>query len=103
MDNNINITLKAFDELVDDLNLSSLDEKDKEALLSKLTEVVLKKVFVQAMEKIGKDGRDEYEVLMEKKPNSEEIKKFFSEKIENFDSLIEKTIEELRAEMANGF
>jgi len=96
------IQSKAMDKLVKDLGIDTLPEDKQNQLLIKMTEALLKRIFIESMDKIGQEGRDEYEKLLERKASSEEIENFFKEKINNHDELIQKVIEEFRDEILSG-
>lgn len=89
---------KAFEELVEDMGLDSLPEKDRENILAKLTQAVTARVFVEAMKKIGEKGRIEYAQIVSQEPSSQDLQDFFSNKIKDFDGLVLESIEKMRQE-----
>lgn len=74
MDNNKQS--QALDELVKELGIDSLPENKQSELLIKMTEVLLKRIFIETMEKLGEQGRDEYEELMKNEASPEELEHF---------------------------
>lgn len=94
---------RSFNELVDDMGILDFPENEKIQLLEKVGELVLKRIFVEAMEKIGEDGRRDYQDLIEKKAGAEDIRNFFNEKIKNFDTFADDVIDEIRDEMKHDF
>lgn len=88
-----------LDQFVKSLGIDSLPEEKRDELLVKMTEVLLKRIFIETMEKLGESGRDEYEELMQKNPQPEELENFFSERIDNYDEIIRNIIEQFKTEM----
>ncbi len=102
MDNiNEDLKKKALDQLVEDLGMNDLPQDKKDELLAKISEAFLGRIFVEVMEKIGEDGRDEYEKLMEKNPEPQEVDKFFASKIENYDGFVTKVAQDFKEELTN--
>lgn len=85
--------------LLDELGLSDLPQDKKEQLLIKMTEVVLKRIFLETMEKLDDEGREEYEKLIESGATPEQVEEFLNAKIQNYDSLVQQVVEEFREEM----
>ena len=85
--------------LMDDLGLADLPQDKKDQLLIKMTEVLLKRMFVETMDKLSKDDQETYGKMIDKSASPEEIEKFLREKIENYDQLLEKIVEDFRSEM----
>lgn len=92
---------QALDELVKDMGITSLPQEKQNELLIKMTEVLLKRIFIETMEKLGEQGRDEYEEIMSRNPQPEELENFFSERIKNYDELVQKIIVDFKNEMTN--
>jgi len=100
MDNN-NTYSQSLDELVKEMGIDTLPEDKKNELLVKMTEVLLKRIFVETMEKLGEQGRDEYEEIMLKNPQPEELESFFAERISDYDNLVQKIIGDFKEEMTS--
>ncbi len=90
---------EALDQLVEEMGIGSLPEDKKNDILSKMTEVLLKRIFIETMDKLGDQGRDEYEEIIQRNPNSEELEGFFAERIKNYDELIQTIITDFKNEM----
>ena len=85
--------------LIDELGLSSLSQDKQEQLLIKMTEVVLKRIFVETMEKLSHDDQEAYSQLIDNKTTPEEVEKFLKEKIQNYDEMVKKVVEDFKEEM----
>ncbi len=86
-------------KLIDELGLSNLSQDKQEQLLIKMTEVVLKRIFVETMEKLSHDDQEAYNQLIENKATPEEMEKFLAEKIQNYDEMVKKIVEDFKEEM----
>ncbi len=100
MDNS-NIRSQALDDLVKEMGIDSLPQEKQNELLIKMTEVLLKRIFIETMEKLGEQGRDEYEEIMLKNPEPDELESFFSERISDYDNLVQKIIGDFKEEMTS--
>ena len=85
--------------LIDELGLADLPQDKKDELLVKMTEVVLKRIFVETMEKLSEKDQEEYSQMIEKEAAPEELEKFLTEKIAGYDEMVKKVVEEFKEEM----
>jgi len=90
---------KALSQLVKDLGIDNLPQDKQQELIIKMTEVLLKRIFLETMEKLGEQGRQEYEKMSEGEIEPEQVAEFFKEKIRNYDEMVENIVTEFRAEM----
>ena len=90
---------QALEDLVKEMGIDSLPEDKKNSLLIKMTDALLKRIFIETMEKLDDQGRDEYGEMMEKNPTPEEVESFFSERIGDYDELVRKTIVDFKNEI----
>ncbi|MDD5397142.1 MAG: DUF5663 domain-containing protein [Candidatus Moranbacteria bacterium] len=90
---------QALSKLIKDLGIDTLAEDKQNELIIKMTEVLLKRIFLETMEKLGENGREEYEKMSEGEIEPEQIEAFFKEKISNYDEMVQQIIEEFRTEM----
>ncbi len=90
---------QALSQLVKDLGIDNLSQDKQNELIIKMTEVLLKRIFLETMEKLGEQGREEYEKMSEGDVQVEQVEAFFKEKINNYDEMIENIIEEFKSEM----
>ena len=85
--------------LMDELGLSNLPEDKQNELLIKMTEVLLKRIFLETMDKLGAEGMREYDKLVEDGASAEQLEEFFKSKISNYEKMVQKVIEEFKEEM----
>jgi hypothetical protein len=85
--------------LIDELGLSDISQEKKDALLIKMTEVVLKRIFVETMEKLTAADQAEYEKLINENVAPEKLEEFLKAKISNYDEMINKIVADFKEEM----
>lgn len=84
-------------ELLEELGLENLPQEKQEELLIKMTEVLLKRIFMETMEKLSDADRDAYEKMENVEP--EKISEFLKEKIANYDEMVQKIIVDFKEDM----
>jgi hypothetical protein len=87
--------------LIDELGLTDLSQEKQEELLAKMTEVVLKRIFVETMDKLTERDQEAYADLIEKNANPEEVEKFLTEKISGYNEMVKKVVDDFKEEMIN--
>lgn len=90
---------EALTQLIKDLGIDTLSQDKQNELIIKMTEVLLKRIFLETMEKLGEQGREEYERMTEGEILPEQVEAFFKEKIQNYDEMILNVVEEFKNEM----
>lgn len=88
--------------LLDELGLSNLPQEKQEELVIKMTEVLLKRIFIETMEKLKESEQEEYAKLIEAKASPDEVEKFLKEKIADYDQVFEKIVADFKQEMTKG-
>lgn len=86
-------------ELVDELGIGGLPKQRQDELVLKMSEVLLKRVFLETMEALDEQGRTAYAELVESQATPEQVEAFFKEQISNYDAMVEKVIAEFKEEM----
>jgi len=94
-----NAQSEALGQLIKDLGIDTLSQDKQSELIIKMTEVLLKRIFLETMEKLGEQGRDEYEKMSQGEVDPQQVETFFKEKINNYDGMVEKIVEEFKVEM----
>ncbi len=89
-------------ELIQDFHLEDIPEEKKEEMLAKIGEALLKRIFIETMEKIGEAGSKEYEALLEKNPTQETIEAFLESKIPGYNIFIRGVVTKFKEEMIAG-
>jgi len=85
--------------LLDELGLSDLPPDKKNQLVIKMTEAILKRIFLETMDKLDDQGKEEYEQMITNGASPRQVEEFLNSKIQNYDALVEKTLEDFRREM----
>jgi len=98
-DENINSQATVLAKLIKDLGIDTLSRDKQNELIIKMTEVLLKRIFLETMEKLGEQGREEYEKIIQGEVNSEKVEAFLKEKIKNYDDMVQVIVDEFRHEM----
>jgi hypothetical protein len=86
-------------ELMEELGLSNLPLDKQNEILIKMTEVLLKRIFVETMERLSDVDRDAYEKMVDEKIDPEKIGEFLKEKVLNYDGMVQKIIVDFKEEM----
>lgn len=86
-------------ELIDEFGLSVLAPEKQDEMIAKMTEVLMKRIFVDTMEKLGEAGMDEYEKLIERKPEQSEVEAFLNDRIDGYSEMISGIIVNFKSEM----
>lgn len=87
-------------ELIATFHLEGLPEDKQEALLSKMGEALLKRIFLETMEKIGDAGVKEYEMLLDRGATQEEIEAFLESRIPGYNIFVRGVVAGFKEEMA---
>jgi len=87
--------------LADELGLSNLPEDKQQEIIIKMTEIILKRIFLETMEKLDEKGRNEYEKLVDGGATPDQIEEFLKSKISNYEEMVEKVVADFRQEMIN--
>lgn len=86
-------------ELLEELGLASLPPDKQEEILIKMTEVLLKRILVETMEKLSEADREMYEKMVDEKSEPEKIGEFLKEKVLNYNEMVQKIILDFKEEM----
>lgn len=89
-------------ELVETFHLDTLPAEEQDELLSKMGEALLKRVFLETMEKLGDAGVKEYEALLDKPASQEEVEAFFEKKIPGYNAFVGEVVLKFKEEMKEG-
>lgn len=92
---------KIMQKLMDELGLSNLPEDKKEELVAKMGEVILKRMFVAATDRLNPEDRESYGEMLDKGAAPEKIEEFLREKIPDYEQAMEKVAVDFRNEMIN--
>lgn len=98
-DKNAGSQSAALAQLVKDLGIDSLSKDKQNELIIKMTEVLLKRIFLETMEKLGEKGREEYEKITQVETTPEQVETFFKNNIKDYDKMVQEIVEEFKTEM----
>lgn len=86
-------------DLIEELGLADFSYDKQEQLLIKVTESVLKRIFLETMYRLSVAEQASYEKMIDENASSEEVEKFLREKIADYDNIVKKTIGDFKEEM----
>ncbi len=84
---------------LDRLDVSAIPQELRVELLSQMTEVALKRIAVEAAERLSSQDQDELLKLQESSKEPAEIEAFVRERIPDYDALVETTLNGFLEEM----
>ncbi|MFA5871651.1 MAG: DUF5663 domain-containing protein [Parcubacteria group bacterium] len=85
--------------ILDELGIVDLPEERKEKILVDMMEVILKRLYIETMEKLSEEDRGALMDLLDNKAEEEKVEVFLREKIENYDDFVKKVVDEFKAEI----
>jgi len=85
--------------LVDELGLSDLPEEKKEQLMGKMTEVILKRIFLETMYRLSESDQAGYEKMIDDNASPEELENFLKGKIPDYDDMVRKIVRDFDEKM----
>lgn len=88
--------------LLEEMGLANLPQEKQEELVIKMTEVLLKRIFIETMEKLKESEQEEYAKLIEEKASPDLVEKLLKEKIADYDQVFEKIVADFKEELKNG-
>lgn len=92
---------KIKEEIMQDLGLEKLPKKKQDDILVKMGEVILKKIFIETVDRLSDEDRKVFEDMLKGSKKAEDIEVFLNEKIDDYDKMVEGIITELKEEMKN--
>ena len=90
------------EDLIKTFHLEQIPDDKRDEILEKMGEALLKRVFLATMEKIGDEGIQEYEALLNQEAKQEEIEAFFETKIPGYTVFVREVAEQFKEEMVSG-
>lgn len=88
------------EDLIRELGLAGLSAEKQEELLGKMLEALLKRIFMNTMERLGEGGVDEYERLVQnEKTEEKDVAAFLEEKIPDYDSFVNGVIAQFKQDI----
>lgn len=87
-------------ELVEAFHLEQVPKDKQEELLAKIGEALVKRIFLETMEKLGDAGVTEYEALLDGGAKQEQIEAFFESKIPGYNVFVRGVVVRFKEELA---
>ena len=84
-----------------DLGFDKLPEEKQDEILAKIGEIILKKIFIETVDKLDSNSADEFREMLKNGESAEKIEEFLNAKIENYDMIIGKIVEEVKNDIKN--
>lgn len=85
--------------LAEEMGLGGLSQDKQEELLVRMTEVLLKRIFLETLEKLSEDDQEAYSKMIDAGAEPQEIENFLKEKISNYDEMVKKIVDDFKEEM----
>ena len=92
---------KVKKEIMKELGLESFSQEKQDDILVKMGEIILKKIFIETVDRLSAEDRKEFENMLEKGKSTDEVEVFLNNKIDDYDEMVEKIVGELKEEMKN--
>lgn len=83
--------------IIEELGLQDLPKEKQEELLVKIGEVVLKRIYLDTMERLEKEDQEKLVDLMEKNPD--DVEKFLTEKIPDYENFVKNVVDNFKSEL----
>ena len=88
--------------IIEELGLQNLPKEKQEDILVKMTEVLLKKIYLETFEKLGEADREELAKMLDgEEAEPEKVEAYLRTKIEDYDGFVKKIVEDFTEEMKN--
>lgn len=92
---------KIKEDIMQYLGLSKLSEDKQDEILAKIGEIILKKIFIETVDKLDEPDRIEFEKMLKEGTDADSIEKFLNTKIENYDMIVSGIVEEVKNDIKN--
>lgn len=86
-------------QLAEEMGISDLSDDQQKELMAKMTEVVLKRIMLETLEKLSEADKGAYLKMVEEGADTNAIQKFLEEKIPTYNTMVEKIVAEFKEEM----
>jgi phage-related tail protein len=86
--------------IIEKLGLQNLPKEKQEEILVKMTEVLLKKIYLETFEKLADPDREELAKMLDtEEAEPEKVEAYLRTKIEDYDGFVKKIVEDFTEEM----
>jgi hypothetical protein len=86
--------------IIEELGLQGAPKEKQEEILVKMTEVLLKKIYLETFEKLGEADREELAKMLDtEEAEPEKVEAYLRTKIEDYDGFVKKVVEDFKQDM----
>ncbi|HBB36397.1 MAG: hypothetical protein UX02_C0004G0024 [Candidatus Moranbacteria bacterium GW2011_GWC1_45_18] len=85
--------------IIEELGLTDLPEEQKAKVLVDLLELVLKRLYIETMDKLTQEDQQELMKMLEEKTESDQVEKFLREKIIDYEEFVKNVVSDLKDEL----
>ncbi len=85
--------------LMEEMGLSNLPQDKQEELFVKMTEILLKRIFLETIEKLNPAEQESFGEMLDRGAPAEEVESFLKLKIADYDVLMRKIVSDFKREM----
>jgi len=91
---------KISEQMAERLGISALPQKQQEEVADKVTEALLKTIFVETVEHLSQKERDEMSDLMDNDESTpQQMEEFLRDKIDDYDTFLQNIIDNFLNEL----
>ncbi|MFZ2154079.1 MAG: hypothetical protein WAV16_02495 [Candidatus Moraniibacteriota bacterium] len=88
-------------DIMRELGFDKLPEDKQDDILAKIGEIILKKIFIETIDRLDDDDGKKLKEMLKNGDNPEEIEEFLRARIEKYDMIIERIVENVKTELKN--
>jgi len=88
--------------IIEELGLQNLPEDKKEEILTKMGDVLFKRILLETLESLNEEDQKKFGEMVAAKANAEEVELFLKSKIENYEEFMKKVAEDFKNELKGG-
>lgn len=92
---------KIKEDIMQYLGLNKLSQDKQDEILAKIGEIILKKIFIETVDSLNETDRVEFEKMLKEGSDADSIEAFLNTKIENYDMIISRIVEEVKNDIKN--
>lgn len=89
------------DDIMKELGFDKLSQDKQDDILAKIGEIILKKIFIETVDKLSDEDSDKFKEMLKGGESAEGIENFLSTKIKNYDIIIGKIVEDVKRDIKN--
>lgn len=85
--------------IVEELGLGDMPEEQKAKVLVDLLELVLKRLYMETMDKLTQEDQQELMKMLDEKGEPDKVETFLRSKIGDYDEFVKKVVSDLKDEL----